>query len=1397
MPTIRDVVRPNPDAEFASDVQLSWYPNDKRNDPLASGYIFTAKSIENFQPSVEVLDTLQKAFTWEGNPNRYVVMATYGHGKTHLALALANYFGKPSDSNVVKVILGNISHAVDQPAKAQGFKDFKDSHKPYLVVRLFGDQMKSLHQQAIAGVEAALKEHEETKNASLPFWFGKAEQFLSRLSGKQLEEANEFLRSANTEVSILLERVKDSDATHHELIRQLFGHLHYGTLPDFGGDVSLKDVVEWVAGEFCGEDKPFPGMLILFDEFSAFIRQYASGAPVNRGSSLQSLLLGVENCRSKAVFVAFSQHDPDNVANSAFTASRTKEDREDLSHELTRLPAQQRYNLYSSMENVLDSYLKQDDSAWDALLDEDTMLDLVVDATNATMQLFPVRYDLRMGWGDERVREVMTKGCFPLHPVTTGMLCSVQLREVSEPRSVLGFVLDELEHMSDQPATRDGKPNWIYATKLVDEFGEMLADSEYSDYRSAAQRVGPDAPDVQKAVLKAMLLHMVAQLPRRMNFDRVIAELTGFSPQDCAQALEDLYSGGYIRKDDLQKIYVFYSGGADGAMADKWIKSEAGRLRLDRNGILEINKEWRTIPTRLKPMPVSWSYGQEEDWAASQILLTRDTFTEDVIKSVALNTQMGTTGIDDAARGYLIWLLADTDQDVDYFRTNAAGILDAALGSDPPPVVVAIPTIPSPFLRQSILSEKVVQTTDAGKKRELGDTPFEDAKKRIAKAVNDGLESLKSNAKFVVPQPYRAAVQIGGEQISLQVVLKQCYTVAYSYVPPFFTHYKGNATQLRKGVSVVSKLLAKNQVQDIDGIRGLSPVADEILEKYLRVGASDSWGLVSLNNQIQAPTSSRITAGWKLLEDAFKPESGETLVTDVFLALLNPPYGYDYNRLLILFCAWYGVNRHNLQLILGTKSGSIDDIANQLDKPAELIAHLTFVDRARISRRDPSSVSREIQQLIKQADSGQFTCEQAEMAQSKLIQFTNDESNDAVLRSAAESTQKRICDALAKAAQYDKDARHILNRLKDASVVKIVGNCWASITELKSTGCVSTVEPSPSELQDIARKQMTYAVMRRCSEHEKLKDITEYELHKTQLMSIKTELTVAGMTELHCHVDAALKKLEEFRQRQVAKIEDSAVIAEVQAMRAEARLAELRKNLERLGKITCQSDDARQLIDQATEHAKGAISNAEQFVTQLESRLTSIRSVAEARQLELDANGRLERYAGTNEDHKLSEVLHQAGQLQPFFASLDRAKNAELDAPVEVEKCLADLNALASEYGRVLSPEQEKLIAEARDLVEKAKAEKERKAEAWLEGIENRAQNQTDPTRLIEELSHPPAFLSDGKRRMLTLRSQLQTKVEEDEVTHIKQLFNKIQDRDRRVRLIEELNALVRELDAK
>jgi hypothetical protein len=413
--TIGDLVKMDVQGTLRSDVQLSDYDDPALNLELLGHYIFTTKAPESRGlatrrlSSFEVLQKLRDAYLVDRVENRITLVANYGHGKSHLALTLAHYFARPAASGEVKTVLQRLGQALNNPAQLATYQRFKEERGEFLVVRLRGDSPVSLREQFLKALEDGLREHRATQNAQLPFWYIRAEQALRQLAGQDLQRANAFLQQYDTDVPDLCQNLRRAEAL--ELCRRLFRHLH-NVPPDFGSEIGLKEAVTWAVDEWCGANKPLGGLLILFDEFSLFVQRYAqSGAT----GDLQDLLNGVSDRQGRAVFLAFSQHDPRTVAANFASGQRL----EAVNHELSRLPDHATYALYSLMESVINSYLKQSDQHWQTWINELSVKAYLARARNITLQHFSRRYNDELSWQLADFDQTVVKGCFPLHPLTT------------------------------------------------------------------------------------------------------------------------------------------------------------------------------------------------------------------------------------------------------------------------------------------------------------------------------------------------------------------------------------------------------------------------------------------------------------------------------------------------------------------------------------------------------------------------------------------------------------------------------------------------------------------------------------------------------------------------------------------------------------------------------------------------------------------------------------------------------------------------------------------------------------------------------------------------------------------------------------------------------------------
>lgn len=272
MTKISEIVSINSKAVLSNAIQLSWYsdPTQKaENDRLASGFVFgngvnrrVGAHVES--SSLPVFESIRDAF---GNPqasNIFTVVANYGHGKSHFALVLANYFGQQADSPTIADIIKHIETCSDN-ATADHFRHYKkQTAKPHLVVTLSGHEFQDLRQGFLRGLRRALDANESTRNHPIKSISTNAATWLRSLDQVSVARADSFLGERhNTDSDSLLNALDNFESGKEHVLKELSRELN-GIEADFGANVNLKEVIKDVVDTFCsGSDAPFHRLLIL------------------------------------------------------------------------------------------------------------------------------------------------------------------------------------------------------------------------------------------------------------------------------------------------------------------------------------------------------------------------------------------------------------------------------------------------------------------------------------------------------------------------------------------------------------------------------------------------------------------------------------------------------------------------------------------------------------------------------------------------------------------------------------------------------------------------------------------------------------------------------------------------------------------------------------------------------------------------------------------------------------------------------------------------------------------------------------------------------------------------------------------------------------------------------
>lgn len=1019
---IKDLVRINTNAEFFNDVQLRWFWDEQKNAKLAKGYIFTRQAGENRKSTVDALDMVRYGLTDPGSENRMLFMATFGQGKTHLALAMANFFAKPPESEEVQYLVQSLKHAYGDSPAVKNFTELKERNPRHLVVCLQGDEVGfDLSSYFVREVERSLKAELSASGGMLPLWFKTALDMLETSVAPQRPKADAFLASREMDLPKLRQRLEQKDASLYDLVRDLIEHVT-GVRPDLGARLSLNALVSHVCQEYCGQGKPYAGLVILFDEFNAFMHAYSKRETA--GTPLQDLLNGIANNRENSVFVGFAQRDPMTIVNALQPTNRDA-----LTVEMSRIPQNQRTWLFNNLETVLDAYIGADEATLNGALEAAHAWPALFDAEEAAQILFKRRYERELEWGQEQFRANVTIGCFPLHPVTTALLCSVDLAETgNNARGLLQFVLKSKENIENKPVAANGKPTWICAARMVDWFEKTLCVEElhWEQYQKAVYDGGGDFPDLQKEVLKAMLLHLLAKLPMaNVKYEQAIALLAGIGHEEAKTALKWMADRNLIDWDATNNKYTFLSAsGGDRDLRD-YIKREVEQTQLK---LATLQENVTISVTGFRATEVSVEWGNAVDWQANPTLLTKEFFKPEVLR-----------GLLSEGRGATVWLIPRDENDISEIEANAQSVIDAACGTTPQPLTIFLPTTAFPGIHDGLRKLQLLADLPQQKRVDFA-AYLPNNKARIIDQLKAGMQTLRgSPKKWFAHTSLTPALQ--ADALSGDGLVKRVVTDCFKKAPPsFIKDQKEDNPKLRRASALLSKLLLENKAPTFQQLLQAQPndgnlkMADTILDAVLTVGRPAAWGVVSSSKHLQEPTHAKVRLAWDELSNAFPSAGAASDLKGVIKLLLKAPYGYDSNSLTLLLCAWIGHYRHDLEITQRGAAYSISRLQDALNagKPAEFIGELSS-NFYKIKRRDRTVVLREIQDIlsrVQQIATNPLTRQEGSDAIVKLEAFLTDGGNsDQTMRERVDETKDRLKGDLELAETYDTKAEELLTKL--------------------------------------------------------------------------------------------------------------------------------------------------------------------------------------------------------------------------------------------------------------------------------------------------------------------------------------------------------------------------------
>ncbi|MBR4258825.1 MAG: hypothetical protein IKQ17_07335 [Kiritimatiellae bacterium] len=589
-----NIVRFEIDRLFNGAVDVDWLQKDAPKAERAAGsFVFHGPGTHGVAAAVaegtghRLVDTATFAadvaedLANPGSRPFTLAIASYGSGKSHLAVTLSELFSAP-DGETARDILGNIAKA-DEKIAGRIDDSIRELDGQVLVLTVNGMNNADLASVLLAQLKEriATDGHSVEPLESLRQRFHIAANMLGNIS-PELSAA--FVKDAGVaSVDECKTRLLAFDEAFYERAQAFFRTI--GLPIQTIGDETVKDVLERVAGEYIGPDKPYSRLLILFDEFGHYLEFAAAKPQVAGDGALQHLFEGVQAHSDCMTFVGFIQFELKAYLQRLGTMTRNEANRY-----VTRYDSAEKYYLSSNLETLVASLLVKTEAP--SLAPED------VSASQARLLGWYESAKHASSWTDATSFAKIAAGCWPLSPEAMWVLYYLSSSgRFLQQRSALSLLKAALALHQDDILDADYPalpPVALWTTELHDEFVEMesgigAASTVVQSYDTVFERNAQHFSDEETAVLRALVLIEQTKLRATDRDDMIgaVAVFAGLHREEASAHLKDLEDEkNVIAWEWSFRRFEILTDTASRAQFHRYLRKKAEEYDDDRRGSL-------------------------------------------------------------------------------------------------------------------------------------------------------------------------------------------------------------------------------------------------------------------------------------------------------------------------------------------------------------------------------------------------------------------------------------------------------------------------------------------------------------------------------------------------------------------------------------------------------------------------------------------------------------------------------------------------------------------------------------------------------------------------------------------------------------------------------------------
>ena len=567
----------------------------------------------------------------------------------------------------------------------------------------------------------------------------------------------------------------------------------------------------------------------------------------------------------------------------------------------------------ASLELVLDALINVQSPATWVEFTKEWGPSLRSDSETAYQKYITIYKD--RGWPQTEFFQHLTLGCFPLHSLTSYLLCNL---DFTQGRTAVQFIKEDVKQfIAREPVDNKGFLNYIYPTKLVDAFHSNLSNhASYSDYARAMSAVTSSADDDDRQVLKALFLFYVSgsklKKPDSELHNELIGILTGLSSERVKTSLTRLTTDlGIIYHIPKNNTYRFYAGLG---LADlkKAIENEIAGIA---PSIEEVVKFCQSNADTV----LGGNYVEGQRFVSDNRVDKKDWTFEIRACSTQAARQLFSGGVvASKSHGVVAYIVPSSPEDAMSFSAEVTELFSAATHAKGR-LVVALPSTDLGGVARTLLLLKTLRAKSAAEREKYGEA-YAQLQKLWEQEVLKRLTDAFRTCEFRNPVIQTLAVAYRDDR---QEIVSTLLDQLYPFTPPL-----ENVDKLRAGHSTGAQIVTFAVKQLFGNTLSRQNLPNASYATVIDSVLVQRWGLLTQSANrytVQDPKDRRVQTAWKRLSDIFDL-SGEqekrVSLGQVWREFAASPYGYNELTFVCLLGAW--LVRHRQEVALGVRGKKAD-----------------------------------------------------------------------------------------------------------------------------------------------------------------------------------------------------------------------------------------------------------------------------------------------------------------------------------------------------------------------------------------------------------------------------------------------------------------------------------------